>query len=86
MCKNHRIHCSINTLKNSINRITEFIVVFKKIGKCYCMRFFFVGYSFKAIYIVISIGPFRNKTKQSKTSNSVSLSKTTARLERTKQR
>ena len=41
MCKIHRIHCSIKTLKNSINKITEFIVIFKKIGKCFCMRFFF---------------------------------------------
>ena len=44
MCKIHRIHYSINTQKNSVNKITECIVIFKKIGKCNCMRFFFVGY------------------------------------------
>ena len=45
MCKIHRIHYSINTLKNSVNKITECIVIVKKIGKCNCMRFFFfVGY------------------------------------------
>ena len=35
-------NCSINTHKISINRITEFIVIFKIIGKCFCMRFSFV--------------------------------------------
>ena len=45
MCKIHRIHYSINTLKNSVNEITECIVILKKIGKCDCMRFFFVGYT-----------------------------------------
>ena len=35
----------MNTLKISINKITESLVIFKKIGKCNCMRFFFfVGY------------------------------------------
>ena len=43
MCKIHRIRCSVNTLKISENRITEFIVIFKKIGKCYGMRFFLSG-------------------------------------------
>ena len=41
MCKIHRIHYSIITLKNSVNKIKEFIVIFKKIGKCNCMHFFF---------------------------------------------
>ena len=31
MCKIHRIHCSINALKNSINKITGFIAIFKKL-------------------------------------------------------
>ena len=31
----------MNTLKISINKITESLVIFKKIGKCNCMRFFF---------------------------------------------
>ena len=44
MCKIHGIHYSINTLNNSVNKITECIVIFKKIEKCNCMRFFFVGY------------------------------------------
>ena len=50
MCKIHRIHYSINKLKNSVNKITECIVIFKKIGKCNCMRFFFLS----GIYIYIS--------------------------------
>ena len=41
MCKIHRLHCSINILKNSIDKITELTVIFKKIAKCNCMRFFF---------------------------------------------
>ena len=44
MCKNHRINCLINSLKISINEITEFIFIFMKIGKYYCMHFFFVRY------------------------------------------
>ena len=30
------IHGSINTLKIRINRITEFIGIYKNLGKCYC--------------------------------------------------
>ena len=39
------LYCSINTLKVSINRIIEFIVIFEVIEKYYCRRFFlfFVG-------------------------------------------
>ena len=33
----------MNTLKISINKITVFLVIFKKIGKCNCMRFFLSG-------------------------------------------
>ena len=36
----------MNTLKKSINKKTESLVIFKKIGKGNCMRFFFVGYIF----------------------------------------
>ena len=44
MCKIHRIHHSINTLKISINRITESIVVFKSIGNVTACVSFFVRY------------------------------------------
>ena len=41
MCKIHRIHCSINTLKNSINKITEFIVISRKLENAtVCVSFF----------------------------------------------
>ena len=43
ICKIHRIHCSMNTLKISINKINEFLVNFKKNGKCNCMRFFILN-------------------------------------------
>ena len=35
-CVNHSIIYSINALKISINRITEYSVIFKKIRKYYC--------------------------------------------------
>ena len=34
----------MNTLKININRIAELVVIFKKIGNCYCVLSFFVGY------------------------------------------
>ena len=34
----------MKTLKIGVNKITEFIVILKKIGKCNCMLFFCVGY------------------------------------------
>ena len=34
----------MNRINISINNLTESLVIFKKIGKCNCMRFFFVGY------------------------------------------
>ena len=43
MCEIHMIHCLINTIKICITRINEFIVIFKKMGKCYFMRFFFLS-------------------------------------------
>ena len=33
----------MNTLKININKITESLVIFKKIGKCSCMRFYIVS-------------------------------------------
>ena len=44
MCKIHRIHCLINTLKISINRITESIVVVKSISNVTACFSFFVRY------------------------------------------
>ena len=69
MCKIHRIHCSPDTLKVNINSIiTEFIVIFKKIGKCYCMRFFFVGYIVIRILeiLVDSLSYFKEKKTMGK--------------------
>ena len=49
----------MNTLKISINKITESLVIFKKIGKCNCMRFFFcrvyIGYVRSIHRIVIKV-------------------------------
>ena len=54
MCKIHRIHYSINTLKNSVNKITECSFIFKKIGKYNCMHFFFCRVCIPSFVVIIS--------------------------------
>ena len=53
MCKIHRIHCSISTLKISIGKFTEFTVIFKKIGKMQLYALFLSG-----IYLLIDFHTF----------------------------
>ena len=45
MCKIHRIHYSIKTLKNSLNKITEFIAISRKLENATVCVSFFVGYN-----------------------------------------
>ena len=59
MSKIHRIHYSINTLKNSINKITEFIVVFKKLENAtVCVSFLSVIYIIAVLFIYLSAVSF----------------------------
>ena len=44
MCKMQRIHCSINTLKNSIKRISELLLISGKFGNV-TVCVFYVGYN-----------------------------------------
>ena len=44
MCKIHRIHYSINTLNNCVNKITECIVITRKSENATVCVSFFVGY------------------------------------------
>ena len=50
MCKIQIILCSINTLKNSINKITEFIVIFKKIENATVCVSFLSGIYGSSVY------------------------------------